>query len=119
MPFGLFTHLNRRWYWDDLYALVAVRPFYWIADKLATAIDWEFWHDFVHDNVLAEPFRATAVFLANPIDLGIVDGMANGMAKIIERGSGRLRNLQTGYVRNYALSILLGVAIIMAWFVLR
>ena len=119
MPLGLFAHLNRRWYWDDLYTLVAVRPFYWLAEKLATTIDWEFWHDFVHDSVLVEPFRATAAFLANPIDLGIVDGIANGIARLIERSSGKLGKLQTGYVRNYALSILLGVAMIMAWFVLR
>jgi len=119
LPFGLFTHLNRKWYWDEFYTLVAVRPYYWLADKLAFTVDWQFWHDFVHDDVLAEPFKTTATFLANPIDLGLVDGIANGLARLIQSGSGELRKVQTGYVRNYALSILLGVAAIVAWFVFR
>jgi NADH-quinone oxidoreductase subunit L len=119
LPLNLFAHLNRKWYWDEFYTLVAVRPYYWLADKLAFAVDWQFWHDFVHDNVLAEPFKATATFLANPIDLGFVDGIANGLARLVQGGSGELRKVQTGYVRNYALSILLGVAALVAWFVFR
>jgi NADH-quinone oxidoreductase subunit L len=119
MPLNLFTHLNRGWYWDQFYNRFAVRPFYWLSDKLAVDVDWHFWHDFVHDKVLAEPFKTTAAFLANPIDLGIVDGFANSLAKLIQGSSGELGKVQTGYVRNYALSILLGVVTIVAWFVLR
>ncbi len=119
MPFNLFTHLNRKWYFDEFYTLILVRPFYWLANKLAFALDWQFWHDFVHDSVLAEPFKMSAAFLANPIDLGLVDGIANGLANLVQSGSGELRKVQTGYVRNYALSITLGVVAIVAWFVLR
>jgi NADH-quinone oxidoreductase subunit L len=119
LPLNLFTHLNRKWYWDEAYTCIAVRPYYWLADKLAFTVDWAFLHDFVHDHVLAEPFKATATFLANPIDLGLVDGIANGLAKLMQNGSGELRKVQTGYVRNYALSILIGVVAIVAWFVFR
>jgi NADH-quinone oxidoreductase subunit L len=117
LPFRLFTHMNRKWYWDEFYTFIAVRPYYWLADQLAFVVDWEFWHDFVHDKVLAEPFVTTAAFLANPIDLGFVDGVVNGLAKLVQGGSKELRKVQTGYVRNYALSILLGVVAIVAWFV--
>jgi NADH-quinone oxidoreductase subunit L len=119
LPFGLFSHLNRKWYWDEGYALIFVKPYYWLADKLAFDVDWHFWHDFAHDAVLAEPFKTTAAFLANPIDLGVVDGIANGLARAIRNGSAELRKVQTGYVRNYALSIVLGVAAIIAGCVLR
>ena len=50
LPLRLFTHLNRKWYWDEFYTLVTVRPFYWLADRLAFAVDWQFLHDFVHVN---------------------------------------------------------------------
>jgi NADH-quinone oxidoreductase subunit L len=119
LPLNLFRHLHRKWYWDEFYTLSAVRPFYWLSDRLAYVVDGQFLHDFMHDNVLAEPFKATARFLANPIDLGLVDGAANGLARVVQNGAGQLRKTQTGYVRNYALSILLGAAAIVAWFVFR
>jgi NADH-quinone oxidoreductase subunit L len=119
LPFGLFRHLNRKWYWDEFYAFMIVKPYYRLADWLALVVDWQFWHDFVHDNVLAEPFKATAAFLANPIDLGLVDGAANGLAALIRNGSGELRKTQTGYVRNYALAIFVGVVALLAWFIFR
>jgi NADH-quinone oxidoreductase subunit L len=37
-----------------------------------------------------------------------VDGLVNGTAALIGGGSGRLRRLQTGFVRSYALSMLAG-----------
>jgi NADH-quinone oxidoreductase subunit L len=119
LPFHLFTHLQRAWYWDDVYARFIVRPYYRLANWLAFVVDWQFWHDFVHDKVLAEPFKATAAFLADPIDLGLIDGIANGLARLTQDASGELRKLQTGYVRQYALSILLGVVAILAWLILR
>ena len=93
--------------------------FCWLADKLALVVEERFWHDFLHHNVLIEPFKAMAAFLANPIDRGLVDGVANGLAWLVQRESGELRQVQTGYVRHYALSILLGVVVIVTWFILR
>jgi NADH-quinone oxidoreductase subunit L len=115
LPFHLFNYMNRAWYWDEFYHLTIVRPFRWLAEKLAYVVDWEFWHDFVHDSVIAEPFNATAAFLANPIDLGVIDGIVNGVGDLTRRLSQGLRKVQTGYVRNYALSVLLGVIAILAW----
>jgi len=43
-----------------------------------------------------------------------VDGIVNGLAAAFGGGSGRLRRLQTGYVRTYALSILSGAFLIVA-----
>jgi NADH-quinone oxidoreductase subunit L len=111
--------MNRAWYWDEFYRLVIVRPFRWSADKLAFDVDWTFWHDFFHDRVLAEPFDKTAAFLANPIDLGIIDGIANGLGDFTRNAAAELRKVQTGYVRNYALSILLGVVAILVWLIFR
>src|SRR5262249_37279536 len=43
-----------------------------------------------------------------------VDGLVNGLAATVGGGSGRLRRLQTGFVRSYALSILGGALIVVA-----
>ena len=39
-----------------------------------------------------------------------IDGLVNGLAAAVGGGSGRLRRLQTGFVRSYALSMLGGAA---------
>ncbi|MEV7009659.1 NADH-quinone oxidoreductase subunit L [Streptosporangium sp. NPDC051022] len=41
-----------------------------------------------------------------------IDGLVNGLAAAIGGTSGRLRRIQTGYVRSYALSILFGAALV-------
>ncbi|MCW2903903.1 MAG: dehydrogenase subunit [Streptosporangiaceae bacterium] len=43
-----------------------------------------------------------------------VDGLVNGLAAGIGGSSGRLRRLQTGFVRSYALSMFVGAALVVA-----
>jgi NADH-quinone oxidoreductase subunit L len=49
----------------------------------------------------------------------LIDGIANGLARLTQDASAELRKLQTGYVRQYALSILFGVVVVLAWLILR
>jgi NADH-quinone oxidoreductase subunit L len=104
---------------DEIYAFLFVNRFKEFSQFLANTIDWRFLHDWFHDSVIAGTFQRGAMFLANPFDLGIVDGAVNGLARLVGWCSARLRQIQTGYVRNYALSVLLGVVIIVAYFALR
>jgi NADH-quinone oxidoreductase subunit L len=57
--------------------------------------------------------------LAVQVDLGGIDAFANGLAAAIGRLAARLRTIQTGYVRNYALSIFIGVVLILGYLLLR
>jgi NADH-quinone oxidoreductase subunit L len=45
-----------------------------------------------------------------------IDGLVNGIAASVGGGSGRLRRLQTGFVRSYALSMLTGALLIVGAF---
>jgi NADH-quinone oxidoreductase subunit L len=45
-----------------------------------------------------------------------VDGLVNGLAAVVGGGSGRLRRLQTGFVRSYAMSMLAGALLVTAAF---
>jgi len=47
------------------------------------------------------------------VDSKGVDGLVNGLAAMVGGGSGRLRRLQTGFVRSYALSMLLGGVLVL------
>jgi NADH-quinone oxidoreductase subunit L len=45
-------------------------------------------------------------------DNKVIDGLVNGLAATVGGGSGRLRRLQTGFVRTYALSMLGGALLV-------
>jgi len=47
-------------------------------------------------------------------DNRVIDGAVNGSAAIVGGSSGRLRRWQSGYVRSYALSIVVGTALVVA-----
>jgi NADH-quinone oxidoreductase subunit L len=115
----VFTVLNRKYAIDEIYDFLFIAPFKRLARFLADVIDWRFWHDWFHDVVVARTFTAFAHVLSFPIDKGVVDRGFDGIGHAIRRGAGALRQTQTGYVRNYALVVLLGVVAIVAWFASR
>jgi NADH-quinone oxidoreductase subunit L len=115
----VFTFLNRKWYWDEFYYAVFVTSYNRLGAFLADVIDWEFWHDFVHDRIINAFYDGWAAILSEPIDMGIVDGAVNGIAELIGGSSRELRRVQTGYVRNYALAVALGVVVILIFLAIR
>ena len=53
------------------------------------------------------------------VDQNVVDGAVNGAAFGVRSLAGVLRKAQTGFVRNYALSIGVGVVALLGWFLIR
>jgi NADH-quinone oxidoreductase subunit L len=87
---GAYTILLNKYYVDELYAKIIVNPLL----KFALWC-WEFF------------------------DVKIIDGAANGSAFLMGGISAVIRKFQTGYVRNYALSLVFGVVIILVYFIFR
>jgi NADH-quinone oxidoreductase subunit L len=75
--------------------------------------------DDAYSAFVAGPGRAMAVFSAFVVDSKVVDGAVNGVALVVRQSGSHLRRLQTGYVRNYALGIAAGTAVLLGWFLLR
>ncbi len=69
--------------------------------------------DEIYDAVIVRPFRLLARGLWKVVDVLIIDGILNAGAFLVELGGDLLRFLQTGNVRNYALSFFLGVVALM------
>ncbi len=112
---GLYDFLAASWHWDALYQAVFVRGYRVLAGFLAFAVDWSFWHDWFHDTVIAGGFRRLSRFLSQPIDLGVIDGIANGLGYSVQGLALVMRRLQSGYVRNYALAVMLGVVTMLVY----
>ncbi|MCA9912116.1 MAG: hypothetical protein KC496_02150, partial [Anaerolineae bacterium] len=108
----MWSFANARMYWDEFYGAVIEQPFNRAGDFLANVIDWNFLHDYFHDRVIKRGFDAVGNFLKEPIDLGLIDGIVNGVGRVVAFFSGRVRGIQTGYVRTYALTLLLGVVVV-------
>ena len=85
------------------------------AGALVTAARRNLYGDAINEAVFERPgiyLTRALVYLDNK---GI-DGLVNGIAAGVGGGSGRLRRLQTGFVRSYALSILTGALLVVGAF---
>jgi len=87
-PF-IYKFLLNKWYFDELYDLLFVKPAKRIGQWL-----WKFF------------------------DEKIIDGMGpNGAALVTHIAAGRTSKLQTGYVYHYAFAMLIGVLALVTWVV--
>ncbi|MBB5829401.1 NADH-quinone oxidoreductase subunit L [Micromonospora carbonacea subsp. aurantiaca] len=85
------------------------------AGVLVTAARRNLYTDAFNEAVFEKP----GIFLTRALvflDNRGVDGLVNGLAAAVGGGSGRLRRLQTGFVRSYATSILTGALLVVAAF---
>ena len=114
----IFNGMNRKWFVDEIYEFLVIDRYIDLAKFLSLNVDWDFWHDWFHDKVVGAAYRQGAKFLAGPIDLGIIDGISKGLAKLFQTLAAQFRKLQTGYVRNYALAVFAGVVIILGYMIL-
>jgi NADH-quinone oxidoreductase subunit L len=115
----IFTVMENKFWVDEFYNWLVIRPYVRLAAFMADVIDWRFWHDWFHDTVLARSFRGLTHWLAMGFDLPVIDGAANGLADLVKGISTRLRVLQTGFVRNYALSFFVGLLLVLSYILFR
>ncbi len=62
---------------------------------------------------------ALAGFLAGPVDQGVIDGAVNGLAREVGNAASGGRRLQSGFVRTYAVGVLGGAVLLLAFLVFR
>jgi NADH-quinone oxidoreductase subunit L len=113
----VFVGMENKWWVDELYEVLFIRPYIWLAHFFAETIDWRFWHDWFHDSVLGAVYRNGSHWLATAFDLRVIDAIANGLGAVTQGAAVRLRNLQTGYIRNYALAVLVGGLLVLSYFI--
>jgi NADH-quinone oxidoreductase subunit L len=77
---GLYTLLLNKYYVDEIYAILFVRPFLWISTNVL-------WH---------------------VVDERVIDGTVNGVADVARDAGGQARELQSGNARSYATWVVIG-----------
>ena len=77
---GLYTLLLNKYYVDEIYAILFIRPFLWISTNVL-------WH---------------------VVDERVIDGTVNGVADVARDAGGQARELQSGNARSYATWVVIG-----------
>jgi NADH-quinone oxidoreductase subunit L len=117
---AVFTGAENKWWVDELYHAIIVTPFVRISQFLADVIDWRFWHDWFHEKVIAGTYNwLSSIALNRYADQRGIDAFANGLAGVTQWLSVTLRRIQNGFVRSYALSVLLGVVLIVGYLIFK
>ncbi|HEY6634285.1 MAG TPA: NADH-quinone oxidoreductase subunit L [Acidimicrobiia bacterium] len=73
--------------------------------------------DDIYGRVLVAPGRRAAEVAAFDVDVPIVDGAVNGIARVVKGVGEWARPLQTGFVRNYGALFLAGTVTVLIWLV--
>ncbi len=115
-----FTVLERKWFVDEIYQAIIVTPYVKTSQFLADVIDWRFWHDWFHEKVIAGSYNwLSNIGLNRYADQRGIDAIANGLGRLAQWSAATFRKVQNGFVRSYALSVLLGVVLIIGYLILK
>ncbi|GAA4768224.1 NADH-quinone oxidoreductase subunit L [Novosphingobium ginsenosidimutans] len=87
----LYRFVYNKWYFDELYNFLFVRPAFWLGDKF-----WKLG------------------------DIGFIDRFGpNGAAWTVQQGTRFAQKVQSGYLYSYALVMLLGLTAAVTWMMVR
>jgi NADH-quinone oxidoreductase subunit L len=87
----LYRFVYNKWYFDELYNFLFVRPAFWLGDKF-----WKLG------------------------DIGFIDRFGpNGAAWTVQQGTRFAQKVQSGYLYSYALVMLLGLTAAITWIMVR
>ena len=78
----------------------------------------KYYMDWINENILARGARALGTGLWKGGDQSVIDGgIVNGSWKLVGVVSAVTRQLQSGFLYHYALAMIVGVFLLMTWFV--
>jgi len=83
-----------------------------------TLFENKYYMDWINENILARGARALGTGLWKGGDQSVIDGgIVNGSWKLVGAVSAVTRQLQSGFLYHYALAMIIGVFLLMTWFV--
>src|SRR5262249_43321063 len=113
---GVHRFLWHKWYFDELYSVILVRPALVVA-QWCRSFDVGV-IDRLVDGIARSTVRLSK--LDGRFDLGIIDGLVNLIGSVVYACGAWLRNIQTGYIRSYVLFLVLaavGIFFVLTYFV--
>jgi NADH-quinone oxidoreductase subunit L len=97
-----------------------------LPERISAQFQWayrllldQYYVDELYDRLVVEPVKRASDWLWAQVDVGVVDGTVNQAGAFIRRDSMWLSRVQSGFVRNYALSIFLGAVVVIGYLIMR
>ncbi|HEB96009.1 MAG TPA: NADH-quinone oxidoreductase subunit L [Sedimenticola thiotaurini] len=88
-------------------------------DLLYLALDRKYWFDELYQLVFAGGGRAIGRLFWSLGDRFVIDGVIiNGSARAVGRMADWVRTIQTGYLFHYAIAMILGLLVLLTWYVI-
>jgi len=84
---GAHRLLTNKYYVDEIYEAVLGRPLHWVSERVFLGLG----------------------------DRALIDGSLHGLAATAQRAAGRLSRVETGNLQTYALLVVLGLVVSLAW----
>ena len=75
----------------------------------------KYYVDEIYDALIVRPIYHLCLWCARVFDVKVIDGLVNGVASAVVVWALALRRIQTGFVMNYALGMLLGAVALVAF----
>ncbi len=79
----------------------------------------KYWIDELYDFLFVNSIVEFSKLLWKKFDEAVIDGVVNGVGAVTQAFGGVLRLLQTGFVKDYALSVLVGAIVVIGFLLLR
>lgn len=83
-----------------------------------TVIYNKYYVDEIYNAVIVQPLKFFAIMCWRFFDVIVIDGIANGLARLVGWIGDLIKRFETGYVRNYALGFVIGVVVILGYLML-
>jgi NADH-quinone oxidoreductase subunit L len=117
-PLGaIYGVLKNKYYFDELYDRMFVRPAYWFAETFtARWLDRGLIDGILH--AIGKFSLRLGSFLRNSFDLPIVNGLADRISQIVRRSGFVARIAQTGQVQGYLLVGLFFTGLLISYFLI-
>jgi len=129
-PLAMAGHAFGAWpFWLALAGVAAAYYMYMVNPALPAAIqskvqplykllEHKYYMDWINEHILARGARAVGVGLWKGGDQAAIDGaVVNGSWKLVGWAAGIVRWLQSGYLYHYALAMIVGVLVLISYFV--
>jgi NADH-quinone oxidoreductase subunit L len=116
----VFTGMEHKWFVDEGYKALFIDRYADIARFTANVIDGRFWHDWFHEKVIVGTYNFLSnIALDRYVDQRGIDALVNDVGKWTKEASASVRRLQNGFVRSYALAVLVGVVAMLGYLLFK
>jgi NADH-quinone oxidoreductase subunit L len=80
----------------------------------------KYWIDELYDAAIVQPLKwASDHVLWKVVDVWIIDGVVNGVGVFVRGSAALIRMAQTGSIRTYAASLVLGVVLVLGYYLMQ